>query len=127
MFEFILKMFVVTMSFFSCNSLNAIPLNAILLKCVSMNYKECRIRPEIININSNGSTFYPHSIKVSKCSGSCNKINDPHAKLCVPDVVNNINVKILNIMSIANKTKHIKWHATCKRKCRLDASICNNK
>ena len=53
MFEFIKKMLVVTMSFFSCNALNAIPLNAISLICVSMNIQECRIRPEVININSN--------------------------------------------------------------------------
>ena len=90
MFEFIKKMFVVTMSFFSCNALNAIPLNSIPLKCVSMNNQECRIRPEIININSNEPTFYPYSIKVNKCSGSCNNINDSYAKLCVPDVINNI-------------------------------------
>ena len=26
-----------------------------------------------------------------------------------------------------NETRHIKWHKTCNCKCRLDASICNNK
>ena len=25
-----------------------------------------------------------------------------------------------------NETRHIKWHKTCKCKCRLDASVCNN-
>ena len=29
-------------------------------------------------------------------------------------------------MSRTNETRHIKWHETCKRKCRLDASVCNN-
>ena len=56
------------------------------LKCVSMNNQECQVRPEIININSNEPLFYPYSVKISKCSGSCNKINDPYAKLCIPDV-----------------------------------------
>ena len=59
------------MSFFSCNVLNAI-----LLKCFSLNNQECRIRPEIININSNKPLFYPYSIQVSKCSSSCNNISD---------------------------------------------------
>ena len=31
------------------------------------------------------------------------------------------------LMSRTNKTRHIKWHETCKCKCRLDASVCNNK
>ena len=30
-------------------------------------------------------------------------------------------------MSRTNETRHIKWHETCKCKCRLDASVCNNK
>ena len=51
------------------------------LECVSMNNKECKKRPEIVNVNSNKPLFYPLSIKTSKCSGSCNKINDPYAKL----------------------------------------------
>ena len=88
------------------NVLNAIPLNAIQLKCVSMNNQECRIRLEIININSNGPAFYLYSIKVNKCSGSRNNMNDPYAKLCVPDVVNNVSVKVLNLMSITNETRH---------------------
>ena len=28
-------------------------------------------------------------------------------------------------MSRINETRHIKWHDTCKCKCRLDASVCN--
>ena len=73
-------MFPETMSLLSCNALNAIPLNAIPLKCVSMNNQESRIRPEIININSNEPTFYSYSIKVNKCSDSWNNINNPYAK-----------------------------------------------
>ena len=47
--------------------------------------------------------------------------------MCVPDVVKNLNVKVFNLMSITNETRHIKWHETCKCKSRLDASVCNNK
>ena len=119
------------MMFFGCNawgtnSLNAVPLKAVP-KCISMNNQECKIRLEIININSNEPLFYPYSIKVNKCSGSCNNINNPYSKLCVPDVVQNMNVKVFNLMPITNKRRHIKWHETCKYKCRLDASVCNNK
>ena len=41
-----------------------------------MNNQACKIKPEIVNINSNETVFYPFSIKTSKCSGSCNNIND---------------------------------------------------
>ena len=82
---------------------------------------------EIVYVNSDDPVFYPFSIKTSKCGGSCNNINDPYAKMCVPDVVKNLNVKVFNLMSRTNETRFIKWHETCKCKCRLDASVCNNK
>ena len=103
------------------------PLSATPLSCISMNNQECKVRPEIINVNSDEPVFYPFSIKTSKYGGSCNNINDPYAKMCLPDVVKNLNVKVFNLMPITNKTRHIKWHETCKYKYRLDASVCNNK
>ena len=83
--------------------------------------QECKVRPKIINAIGNEPIFCPFSIKTSKCSGSCNNINNPYAKICVPQ-----NIKVFNLMSRTNETRHIKWHETCKRKCRLDASVCNN-
>ena len=70
-----------------------------------MNNQECKVRLEIINIYTNKSSFYPYSVKVRKCNGRCNNINDPYDKLCVPDVVKN--VKVFNLMSRTNKTRHI--------------------
>ena len=92
-----------------------------------MNNQECTVRPEIININNNEPTFYPYSIKVDKCNCSCNNINDPYSKFSVPNVVKNINVKVFNLMSGTNETRHIKWLETCKCKCRQDPSVSNNK
>ena len=97
------------------------------LECVSMKNQECKTRPEIIDVNSNEPVFYPYSFKVNNCSGSCNNINNPCAKLCVPDIIENINVKVFNMMSRINETKHIALHETCKCICRLSASVCNNR
>ena len=70
---------------------------------------------------------YPYSIKINKCKGSCNTIYDLYAKICVPDNVKNTNVEVFSLMSSTNEKRHIKWHKTCKCRCRLDASICDNK
>ena len=75
------------------------------LDCISMKNRECKVRPEIISINSNNPMFYPFSIKVNKCNGNCNDINNPYARICVPDIVKNLNVKVFNLMSRTNKTK----------------------
>ena len=71
--------------------------------------------------------FFAFSIKISKCSDSCNNINDPYAKFCVTDVVKNLNVRAFNLISRTNETRHVEWHETCKCKCRLNGSVCNNK
>ena len=93
---------IVAMTFFSWN---AIPLNT--LDYVSMNSQECKIRTKIIDVSNNEPTFYPYNIKANKCSGNRNNINDPYAKLCVPEVVKNINVKVFNLTSRTNETRHI--------------------
>ena len=98
-----------------------------LLECVSMKNQECKVRAEIININSNNPIFYHFNIKANKCSGNYNNINDPYARICVPDVVKNLNVKVFNLMSRTNEARHIEWHETCKCICKLDRIICNNK
>ena len=58
-----------------------------------MTNQECKVRPQIVNVNSHEPVFYPFSIKTSKCSRSCNNINDPYANMCFPDAVKNLNVK----------------------------------
>ena len=119
MFGFIMKIFILIIGLIGL-SLNVIPLT-----CVSMSNQECKIRPVIININS--KEYYPCSILVNKCSASCNDINETYAKLCIPDVVKNINIKVFNLMSRNNKKRHASWHETCTCKCRLDVSISDYK
>ena len=45
----------------------------------------------------------------------------------VPDVIKNLNVKVLNLTSRTNETRHTEWHKRCKCKCRLNGSACNDK
>ena len=120
MFGFIKKCFFTAMTLFNMSNVNS-------LECFSMNNQECKIRTEIINLNTNEPMFYPYSIKINRCKGSCNTINNPYAKICVPDQIKNTNLKVFNLLSITTETGHIKWHETCKCKCKLDTSICNNK
>ena len=72
-----------------------------------MNNQECKIRLQTVNVNSDEPVFYTFSIKTSRCSGSCSNINDTYAKLCVPDVVKKMNVRVFNLMSKTNETRRI--------------------
>ena len=88
------------------------------LKCVSSKTR---------NFYSDETASFPFIIKTSKYSGICNNINDPYAELCVADVAKNINLKIFNLISENNETRQIKWHETCKCKCRINENVGNNK
>ena len=80
MFRFVKKCFFTGLSLLSTlRSVNS-------LICISMNNKECKVRPQTVNFNRDEAVFYPFSIKKSKRSGSCNNINNLYAKMCVPDV-----------------------------------------
>ena len=101
MFEFIKKYFHTGLAFLSTLS------KVNLLSCISMNNQECKVRPQIVNVNGDDPVFFPYRVKTSKCNGSCNNINNPPAKLCVPDAVKNLNVKVFNLVSGVNETRRI--------------------
>ena len=90
MFRFVKQIFISTMMFFGSLS------NVNLLECVSMKNQECKVRSEIININSNNPIFYPFGVKTNKCNGNCNNINDPYARICTLDFVKNLTLKYLS-------------------------------
>ena len=68
-----------------------------------MNNEECKTRPQVVNVNGYEPVFFPFSTETSKCSGSCDNTNYPYAKICILDVVKNLNVKVFNLMSRTNE------------------------
>ena len=98
-FKFVKKVFLIGLKILS-NLTNAIQLN-----CISMKNQKCKTRPQVVNVDINNPIFYPFSIKTSKCSRNCNNINYPYAKICIPDVIKSVNVKVFNLMSRTNETR----------------------
>ena len=120
MFSFVKKVFVLELTVLSSSITGA-------LDCISLKNQKCKVRPKIVDVNSNNPIFYPFSVKINRCSDNCNSINDPYAKICVPDVVKNLNVKVFNLMPRTKESRSIKLHETCRCICRLNKIICNNK
>ena len=71
------------------------------LKCISMKNQECKVRKVIIN---NEYMLYPFSIKVNRCNGNFNNISNPYSRVCIPDIIKNVTLKVFNLMSWTNKT-----------------------
>ena len=48
-------------------------------KCVSLNNRKCMIKPTLINLQPNNivkSNYYLFAVKLDRCVGSCNTLND---------------------------------------------------
>ena len=86
-------------------------------------------RPKILDVNEGvgEALFYPYNVLVNKCSGSCNTLDNPMVKLCVPGIVKRVNMQVYNFLMILNETRNVLWHESCKCVCKLNSSVCNNK
>ena len=99
------------------------------LECVSVINQKCMPRSKILDVNEGvgEALLYPYNALVNKCSGSCDTINDPMARLCVPNIIKRINMKIYNFLMRLNETRNVLWHESCKCVYKLNSSVCNNK
>ena len=99
------------------------------LECVSVVNQKCMPKPKILDVNEGvgEALFYPYNVLVNKCSGSCNTLDDPMAKLCVPKIVKRVNMKVYKLLMRLNETRNVLWHESCKCVCRLNSSVCNSK
>ena len=99
------------------------------LECVSVVNRECMPRPNILDVNEGigEALFYPYNVLVNKCSESCNTLDDPIARICVPNISKNVNMKVYNFLMRLNETRNVLWHKSCKCVCRLNSSVCNSK
>ena len=78
-------------------------------------------------MNVGEASFYPYNVQVNKCNGSCNTLDDPMARICVPNVIKNVNIKVYNFLIRLNEIFMVLWHEICKCICLLNSSVCNNK
>ena len=106
---------------------NVLKVNA--LECLSVINRKCMPRPKILDLNEGvgEALFYPYNVQVNKCSGSCNALEDPMARLCVPNIIKNVNMNVYNFLMRLNGTHNILRHESCKCMCKLDSSVCNSK
>ena len=99
------------------------------LECVSVVNQKCMPRPKILDVNEGvgEALFYPYNVLVNKCSGSCNTLDNPMTKLCGPNIMTRINMKVHNFLMMLSETRNVLWHESCKCVCKLNSSVCNNK
>ena len=106
---------------------NILKVNA--LECVSFVNQKCMPRPKIRNViyGIGEALFYPYNVLVNKCSGSCDTLDNPMSKICVPNVIKRVNMQVYNFLMRLNQTRNVLWHESRNCVCKLNSSVCNNK
>ena len=93
-------------------------------KCISLGNQKCMIQPTLINSHPNKYSqefhYYPFVVKLDRCVGSCNTLNDLSNKVCVPNKTEDLNISIFNMITEINDSKTLAKHISCKCKCRFD-------
>ena len=99
------------------------------LECVSVVNQKCMPGPKILDVNEGigEALFYPYKVLENKCSGSCNTLDNPMSKICVPKIIKNVNMQVYNFLMRLNETRNVLWHESCKCICKLRSSVCNYK
>ena len=99
-------------------------------KCVSLNNQKCMIQPTLINLHPNEYSqefhYYPFVVKLDRCAGRCNNINDLSNKVCVPNKIEDLNLSVFNMITGLNESKTLTKHISCKCKCKFDETKCNS-
>ena len=99
------------------------------LECVSVVNQKCTSRPKILDVNEGvgEALFYLYNVLVNKCSGNCDTLDNPMAKMCVPNIIKRINMKVYIFLMRLNETRNVLWHESSKCVSLLNSPVCNNK
>ena len=79
------------------------------LECVSFVNQKCMPRPKILNVNEGigEALFYLYNVLVNKCSVSCDTLDNPMSKICVPKIIKNVNMQVYNFLMGLNETLNV--------------------
>ena len=99
-------------------------------KCVSLINQKCMIQPTFINLHPNeyDQDFHCFSfaVKLDRCVGSCNTLNDLSNKVCVPNKTEDLKLSVFNMSSGINESKILTKDISCECKCRFDGKKCTS-
>ena len=95
-------------------------------KCVSSKNKPCITRLTLIDLNPAELNCYPFMMSLDKCNGSCDAVDDLHAKIYLWSEAKGVNVKVLNMITRISEAKALVKHLSFHCKCKFDSAVCNS-
>ena len=86
-------------------------------KCDSLSNQKWKNQPTLINLHPNEYSqefnYYSFAVKLDRCAGSCNTINDLSNKVCIPNKTEDLNLSVFNMITGINESKILTKHLSC--------------
>ena len=91
---------------------------------MSLNNQNCQIQLTLINLHpteySQEIHYYPYAVKLEKCVGNCNTLNDLSNRVCIRNKTEDLNMHVFNMITGTNESKILTKDISCECKCRFD-------
>ena len=71
------------------------------------------VRTTLINFNVDRLHYYPFIINMNRFDRSCNTLEDPFGRTCVPNKMEGVNLKVSDMIKGINESKHISFECIC--------------
>ena len=93
---------------------------------MSLNNEQCKITPALIDLNPAELKYYPYTITLDKCNGSCNALSEISDRICAPDKTENVNLNFFYFDSKNKWIKKLRKNISRKCKCKFYGKKCNS-
>ena len=100
------------------------------MRVILVSNQKCITQPTLISLHPNEYSqefhYSPFAVKLDRCVGRCNTLNDLSNKVCVPSKTEDLNLSVFIMVSRINELKTITKQISCECKCRFDGRKCNS-
>ena len=97
-------MFIVTVLVLLCFG------GSLAINCLSMNNQPCIVRSMRTDMNPDKFHYYPVIISMNRCNGNCSTVKDPFGRMCIPNKIEDMNLKVFNIIKGINASETLGKH-----------------
>ena len=87
-------------------------------KCISLSNQKVMTQPTVINLHCNECSeelhYYPFAVKLDRCTGSCNTLNDLSNEVWFPNKTENLNLSVISMITGINEPKTLTKHLSAE-------------
>ena len=96
----------------------------------SLKNQKCETQTTLINLHPNEYSqefqYYAFSIKLHRCVGSSNTLNELSNKVCTPNKAEDLNLSVFNMITGINESTKLTKRISCECKYKPDGTKCHS-